>query len=573
MPTDSSSNRMKDTHAAKNTFDAIVIGSGISGGWSAKELCEHGLKTLLLERGKDVVHIKDYPTATKNPWDFPHRGKIIPSTAKENPILNKCYAYSEASEHFFVKDKEHPYIQEKPFDWIRGYQVGGKSLLWARQTQRWSKFDFEGPARDGFAVDWPIRYEDLAPWYTHVERFAGISGNKDGLETLPDGDFLPPWEMNCVEKEMQQKIMAQYKDRYVVQGRCAHLTEPRDIHIQQGRTQCQARSLCERGCPFGGYFSSNSSTIPWAQKTGNLTMRTNSVVHSIMYDEAKQKAVGVRVIDSVTKKATEYFARIIFVNAACLNTNLILLNSTSNRFPNGLGNDNGLLGKYIAFHNYRGSLTASYDGPTDKYYYGRRPTAAMMPNFRNVHKQEMDFLRGYMVHFTAGRGRAGAEGIGGEYKDAMTEAGGWNIYMMMQGETIPKEKNHVRLSKDQLDAWGIPQLITSVDYDENDEKIVKDFLTQGQEMLHKAGCTDINPRDSKQAPGLDIHEMGGVRMGKDPKTSMLNAWNQLHQCKNVFVTDGASMVSTSTQNPSLTFMAITARAANHAVEEMKKGNL
>ena len=573
MPTDSSRSASNDRAGKKNSFDAIVIGSGISGGWSAKELCEHGMKTLLLERGRDVVHLKDYPTATKNPWDFPHRGKIIPSIAKENPILSKCYAYSEASEHFFVKDKEHPYIQEKPFDWIRGYQVGGKSLLWARQTQRWSKYDFEGPARDGFAVDWPIRYEDLAPWYTHVERFAGISGNKDGLETLPDGDFLPAWEMNCVEKEMQQKIMAQYKDRHVVQGRCAHLTEPRDIHIQQGRTQCQARSLCERGCPYGGYFSSNSTTIPWAQKTGNLTMLTNSVVHSIIYDEAKQKAVGVRVIDSVTKKATDYFARIIFVNAACLNTNLILLNSTSNRFPNGLGNDSGVLGKYIAFHNYRGSLSASYDGPEDKYYYGRRPTQAMMPNFRNVYKQEMDFLRGYMVFFGASRGRAGAEGIGSEYKDAITEAGGWGVSMMMQGETIPKESNHVRLSKDQKDDWGIPQLITSVDYDDNDVKSMKDFLVQGDEMLHKAGCSNISSRDSKQAPGLDIHEIGGVRMGKDPKTSMLNAWNQLHHCKNVFVTDGASMVSTSTQNPSLTFMALTARAANYAVGEMKKGNL
>jgi len=573
MPTDSSRASIPTVNTSKNTFDAIVIGSGISGGWSAKELCDHGLKTLLLERGKDVVHIKDYPTATKNPWDFPHRGQVPPPIAKENPILNRCYAYSEASEHFFVKDKEHPYVQEKPFDWIRGYQVGGKSLLWARQTQRWSKYDFEGPARDGYAVDWPIRYGDIAPWYTHVERFAGISGNKDGLETLPDGDFLPAWEMNCVEKELQQKIMAKYKDRHVVQGRCAHLTEPRDIHIQQGRTQCQARSLCERGCPFGGYFSSNSTTIPWAQKTGNLTMRTHSVVHSIIYDEAKQKAVGVRVIDSETKKATEYFARIIFVNAACLNTNLILLNSTSRRFPNGLGNDNGLLGKYVAFHNYRGSITASYDGPQDKYYYGRKPTAAMMPNFRNVHKQETDFLRGYMVHYSAGRGRAGADGIGGEFKDAMTEAGNWGIFMMMQGETIPKESNHVRLSKDLTDAWGIPQLITSVDYDENDEKVLKDFLAQGEEMLKVAGCTDINPRDSKQAPGLDIHEMGGVRMGKDPQTSMLNAWNQLHHCKNVFVTDGACMTSTSTQNPSLTFMAITARAANYAAGEMKKGNL
>jgi choline dehydrogenase-like flavoprotein len=554
-------------------YDAIVIGSGISGGWAAKELCEKGLKTLLLERGKDVVHIRDYPTATKNPWDFPHRGAIIPADQKKDPIVNRCYAYSEASSHFFVKDSEHPYVQEKPFDWIRGYQVGGKSLLWARQTQRWSKYDFEGPGRDGFAVEWPITYDELAPWYSHVEKFAGISGNRDGLDTLPDGEFLPAWEMNCVETAMQQKIMAHYKDRHVVQGRCAHLTTPAPIHIEQGRTQCQARSLCERGCPFGGYFSSNSSTIPWAQKTGNLTLQPDSVVHSIIYDDKQQKATGVRVIDNKTKKATEYFARIIFVNAACLNTNLILLNSDSSRFPQGLGNDNGLLGKYIAFHNYRGSLNAAFDGPQDKYYYGRRPTQAMMPNFRNVHKQEMDFLRGYMVHFSAGRGRANAEGIGGAFKDALTEAGDWGVFMMMQGETIPKETNRVYLSKDKKDQWGIPQLVTSVAYDDNDEKLLKDFLAQGREMLEVAGCTGINANDSGQAPGLDIHEMGGVRMGKDPKTSMLNAYNQVHACKNVFVTDGACMVSTSTQNPSLTFMALTARAANYAVQELKKGNL
>jgi choline dehydrogenase-like flavoprotein len=561
---------------ADNTFDAIVIGSGISGGWAAKELCEQGLKTLVLERGKDVVHLKDYPTATKNPWDFPHRGKIPYEVERANPVVSRCYAFSEATQHFFVKDTEHPYIQEKPFDWIRGYQVGGKSLLWARQTQRWSHYDFEGPARDGFATDWPIRYKDLAPWYSYVEKFAGISGNKDGLDTLPDGEFLPPWELNCVEKEMQQKIMGGYKDRHVIIGRCAHLTKPQEIHIQQGRTQCQARNLCDRGCPFGGYFSSNSSTIPWAQKTGNLTLQPNSVVHSVIYDEGLGKASGVRVIDAKNKKATEFYAKIIFINAACLNTNLILLNSTSKRFVNGLGNDNGLLGKYIAFHNYRGSLTAGYQGYEDRYYYGRRPTQAMMPNFRNVQKQEMDFLRGYMVHFSASRynsGNSDGDQIGGAYKDAMCEPGEWNVYMMMQGETIPKENNHVRLSENKKDEWGIPLLITSVGYDDNDEKLLKDFLNQGEEMLHKAGCDNIHQNDSKQAPGLDIHEMGGVRMGNDPKTSLLNKWNQLHACKNVFVTDGACMTSTSTQNPSLTFMAITTRAADHAVSELKKGNL
>ncbi|MBB5395866.1 GMC oxidoreductase [Mucilaginibacter sp. AK015] len=562
---------------AANTFDAIVIGSGISGGWAAKELCGQGLKTLVLERGKDVVHLKDYPTATKNPWDFPHRGQLPLQVKQQNPIAERCYAFGEASEHFFVKDKEHPYVQDKPFDWIRGYQVGGKSLLWARQTQRWSKFDFEGPARDGFAVDWPIRYNDLAPWYTHVEQFAGISGNRDGLETLPDGDFLPPWQMNVVEKEIQKRIMAHYHDRDVIIGRCAHLTQPKEIHLQQGRGQCQARSLCERGCPFGGYFSSNSSTLPWAAKTGNLTLRPDSVVHSIIYDEKKQKALGVRVIDAHTNKAIEYFARIIFVNAAALNSNLILLNSTSGRFPNGLGNDNGLLGKYIAFHNYRGSMTASFDGPMDSYYYGRRPTAVMMPNFRNVRKQETDFLRGYMTFYTATRPGWGhfTQGapIGADYKNAIAEPGPWGIYMMMQGETIPKESNFVQLSRQQNDKWGIPQLRIAVDYDDNDEKLLKDFLVQGAEMLDKAGCKDIATNDSKQAPGLDIHEVGGIRMGHDPKTSLLNKWNQLHACPNVFVTDGACMTSTGTQNPSLTFMALTARAANYAVSALKKGEV
>jgi choline dehydrogenase-like flavoprotein len=571
MPTDST--LINSGGKQQNSYDAIVIGSGISGGWAAKELTEKGLKTLVLERGRDVVHLKDYPTATKNPWDFEHRGDLPPKLLKENPVVARCYAFGESTEHFFVKDKDHEYQQEKPFDWIRAYQVGGKSLLWARQTQRWSKYDFMGPERDGFAVPWPISYDDLAPWYSHVEKFAGISGNKDGLDTLPDGEFLPAWEMNCVEQEMQAKIMKAYPGRHVVQGRCAHLTQPTELHLKQGRGQCQARSLCERGCPFGGYFSSNSSTIPWAIQTGNLTMQTNAVVHSIIYDEQLGKATGVRVIDAITKKATEYFAKIIFVNAACLNTNLILLNSTSNRFPNGLGNDSGILGQYLAFHNYRGSVSASYDGPKDKYYYGRRPTQVMMPNFRNVEKQEMDFLRGYMVHFGAGRGRAASDGIGGAYKDALTEVGDWGVFAMMQGETIPKASNHVRLSKDKQDQWGIPQLITSVGYDNNDELSLKDFLQQTAEMLEKAGCKNISTNDSKQAPGLDIHEMGGARMGRDPKTSILNAYNQVHACKNVFVTDGASMVSTSTQNPSLTFMALTARAANYAVEELKKGNL
>ena len=558
----------------KNTFDAIVIGSGMSGGWAAKELCEKGLKTLVLERGRSVEHLKDYPTTNMHPWEFPYHKQLPQSITQDNSIVGRCYAFNDSTDHFFVKDNEHPYIQEKPFDWIRGYQTGGKSLLWARQTQRWSKFEFEAPARDGFAVDWPIRYKDLEPWYSYVEKFIGISGNQDGLETLPDCDVLPAWEMNCVEKTISDRINNQYPNRRVVQGRCAHLTEPKEIHLQQGRGKCQARTKCETGCPFGGYFSANSSTLPWAQRTGNLTMVNNAVVHSILYDDKQGKATGVKVIDANTKKETEYYARIIFVNAACLNTNLILLNSMSSRFPNGLGNDNGLLGHYVAFHNYRGTITASMEGFTDQYYYGRRPTQPMMPSFRNVYKQETDFLRGYMVFFGAGRGSMlSDEALGASIKEQAAKPGSWYVSMMMQGETIPKHENHVRLSPDKKDAWGIPQLITAIDYDDNDVKSLNDFLEQGSEMLEKAGCKNITPQDSKQAPGLDIHEMGGVRMGRDHKTSLLNGFNQMHLCKNVFVTDGAAMTSTGNQNPSLTFMALTARASNYAVGEMKKLNL
>jgi choline dehydrogenase-like flavoprotein len=558
----------------KTTYDAIVIGSGISGGWAAKELCDKGLKTLVLERGRAVNH-GDYPTAMKDPWDFPYRVQIPQSEKKDNHILSKCYAYDDATKHFFVNDEEHPYVQEKPFDWIRGYQEGGKSLIWARQTQRWSRFEFEGPARDGYAVEWPITYDELAPWYSQVEIFAGICGNRDGLETLPDSEVLPPFEMNCVEKHIQSKVHENYKDRHVIIGRGAHLTEPKEIHLQQGRGQCQARHLCYRGCPYGAYFSSNSSTLPWAKKTGNLTLRPNAVVHSIIYDEKKGKATGVRVIDAETKEEMEYHARIIFVNAATLNTNLILLNSTSSRFPNGLGNDNGLLGHYIAFHNYRGKVGARFNGFENEYYFGRRPVMVVMPNFTNVYKQEADFKRGYLVAFDASReswSRYSKE-IGAGLKNEMTKPGPWNVYMMMQGETIPKYENHVRLSADAKDAWGIPQLVTSIAYDENDDKMVEGFFKQATEMLTKAGCTDISTYDTKQNPGLDIHEMGGVRMGKDPKTSLLNKWNQLHHCKNVFVTDGACMTSVGTQNPSLTFMAITARAANYAADEFKSGNL
>ena len=562
--------------ADKNTFDAIVIGSGMSGGWAAKEFTEKGLKTLLLERGPEVKHLRDYPTTNMMPWEFPHRNEVTQEIKDANPVISKCYAFKEDAMHFFVKDNEHPYVQEKPFDWIRGYQTGGKSLMWARQTQRWSEFDFEGPARDGFAVDWPIRYKDMAPWYSYVEKFAGISGNRDNVATLPDGEFLPALELSCVENYFSDVVKKNYADRHVIYARCAHITSPQQIHLDQGRAKCQNRTLCQRGCPFGGYFSSNSSTIPWAEKTGNLTMISNSVVHSVIYDEKAGKATGVRVIDAKTKQSTEYFAKVIFVNAAAINTNLILLNSTSSRFPNGLGNDSGVLGKYFAFHNYRARISGTYEGFMDKKTDGRSPTSAYIPRFRNVLKQETDFLRGYASGFSAGRYvDRDTDGFGEELKSNLgkKEMGLWRVGSHMMGETIPKESNFLALDADKKDEWGMPLIKINVDYDANDDKMVKDYHEQLTEMFTKAGFQDIKTTDSHQPPGLDIHEMGGVRMGNDPKTSMLNKWNQLHACKNVFVTDGSCMTSTSTQNPSLTYMAFAARAADYAFSQLKKGEL
>lgn len=559
------------------TYDAIVIGSGISGGWSAKELCEKGLKTLVLERGRDVQHIKDYPTTNMMPWEFEHRNEMPYQVKAENPIVSKCYAFHEDAAHFFVKDKEHPYIQEKPFDWIRGYQVGGKSLLWARQTQRWSDFDFEGPARDGFAVDWPIRYADLAPWYAYVEKFAGIAGDHDGLPELPDGEFLPGYPLNIVEKYFKEKVQKKFPERKVISARCAHLSKPNQIHIEQGRVQCQNRVLCQRGCPFGGYFSSNATTIPWAAKTGNMTLRPHSVVHSILYDEQKGKAVGVRVIDTNTKEEIDFYAKVIFVNAAAINTNLILLNSKSNRFPNGLGNDSGVLGKYVAFHNYSARVYAEYEGLLDYTTEGRNPAGGgYIPRFRNLHKQETDFLRGYAAGFGASRSKeSDRSGLGLGLKDNLLnpKQGIWQVGSHMMGETIPKESGMVSLDSSKTDDWGIPLLKIAVDYDENDEKMKKDYIAVMTEMFTDAGFTNIRPDTHWQAPGLDIHEMGGVRMGHDPKTSVLNKWNQMHAVKNVFVTDGACMTSTSTQNPSLTYMAFSARSVDYAISEMKKGNI
>jgi choline dehydrogenase-like flavoprotein len=557
----------------KRTYDAIVIGSGASGGWAAKELCDKGLKTLVLERGRDVRHIQDYPTASKAPWQFEYRGTVP---------LDRRVGYQSArflreeTLHWAIKDDEQPFIAEKPFRWFRGYHVGGKSLLWARQTQRWSDFDFEGPLRDGFAVDWPIRYKDLEPWYSHVERFAGIAGNRDGLDELPDSECMPGFDISCIEQYFRESIVKNYNDRHLIQARCAHITDPQEIHKEQGRQKCQHQAQCNRGCVYGGYFSSNSSTIPWAMKTRKLAIRPHAVVHSIIYNDKKQRASGVRVVDANTKEMIEFYADIIFVNASALNTNAILLNSKSSRFPNGLGNDNGLLGKYISWHNYRGKANAEYEGFKDKKTDGRSPSHSYIPRFRNVRRQETDFLRGYAIGIGGGRGyRTDTSVIGDQLRENILHPtlGNWGISSWMMGEVVPIEKNHVRLHTDLKDKYGIPQLIISCEWTDNDDKMVADYVDQSKEMFEKAGFVNITAVDTKSPPGSDIHEMGGVRMGRDEKTSLLNGWNQMHHCNNVFVTDGACMTSTGTQNPTLTFMAITARAANHAVDELKRRNI
>lgn len=554
-------------------FDVIVVGAGLSGSWAAKEFCDAGFKTLVLERGRDVQHNVDYPTTNLNAWELENRGLLSEDLIEQNPIVSKCYAFREDTQHFFTKDADHPYVQKKPFDWIKPYQVGGRSLLWARQVQRWSDYDFEGPKRDNYAIDWPIRYKDIAPWYDKVEHFIGVSGNKDNIDVIPDGDFLKPLPFSCGEQFLVDFVKKNYKDRHLVYSRVAHLTEVREIHKQQGRGLCQNRTICERGCPFGAYFSANSSTIPWAKRTGNLTLMPNCVVKSIIYDEEAEKATGVEYVDAITKETKIARAKIIFLNAGTLNTNLVLLNSRSSRFPNGLANDNGLLGKYIIFHNYRARVTATYKGDKDFTYVGRKPAALYMPRFKNVKAASESFKRGYAVYISMDKGKYGGDnGLGHNLVknlDSITY-GDWNIFAMMMGETIPKESNMVSLHPNLVDPWGIPQLVIDVDYDDNDVAMMEDFYKEMVEMFEKAGLDNIVKIDTEQAPGLDIHEMGGVRMGNDLSTSLLNGKNQLHLCNNVYVTDGACMTTVSCQNPSLTFMAMAARAANIAIEELKK---
>ena len=557
-------------------FDAIVVGSGISGGWAAKELCEKGLKTLVLERGRMVKHIEDYPTMNLDPWDVKHGGRTTQEELK-NYNKQKRWGIHEGNRHFYNKDSEYDYDEIKPFDWIRGTQVGGRSLIWGRQTYRWSDDDFEANLRDGIAVDWPVRYKEIAPWYSYVEKFIGVSGEALNLPQLPDSEFLPPMELNCVEKELQSSIAKNYTDRVLTIGRVAHITE--GTKNGSGRKACQYRNRCDRGCPYGAYFSSNSSTIPVAEKTGKLTLHPNSVVSEIIYNKDKKKATGVRVVNTITKEISEFKAKIIFLCASSMASTAILMNSKSDRFPNGLGNDSGELGHNIMDHQLGSGASGKYEGFKDRYYYGRRPNGFYIPRFRNIggKSKNLDFLRGYGYQGGASRGdwsKAIKElSYGSDFKNAILEPGGWSIGMGGFGEVLPYHENRMFLDYNKIDSYGLPKIVFDAEFKENEKKMKEDWKIQAAEMLENAGCKDVTINDSNAPIGKGIHEMGTARMGRDPKTSVLNKYNQIHSVKNVFVTDGAFMTSSGTQNPSLTYMAFTARAVDHAISELKKLNI
>jgi choline dehydrogenase-like flavoprotein len=556
---------------ADNTYDAIVVGSGISGGWAAKELTEKGLKVLLLERGRNIEHIKDYVNANKNTWEFPHRGGRTQKMIEDYPVLKRDYPLNETNLDFWVKDKECPYTEVKRFDWFRGYHVGGRSLMWGRQSYRWSDFDFEANAKEGIGADWPIRYKDIAPWYDYAERFAGISGSKEGLPQLPDGEFQPPMEMNCVEKDVAARIKEKM-NRHMIIGRVANITVP-----LQARTNCQYRNKCWLGCPFGGYFSTQSATLPAAMKTGNLTLRPFSIVTEIIYDKDSKKAKGVRVLDAETNKTYDYFSKIVFVNASAMNSTWVLMNSATDVWPGGLGSSSGELGHNLMDHHFRVGASGKVEGYDDKYYYGKRPNGIYVVRYRNLFDDKRDYLRGFGYQGGASRsgwGREVAElAIGGEFKDALTEPGPWSIGMTAFGEMLPYHENKISLDKTKKDKWGLPVLAIDCEIKDNERKMRKDMAQDAVEMLEAAGIKDVQPYDNDYYPGMGIHEMGTARMGRDPKTSVLNEWNQVWDAKNVFVTDGACMTSASCVNPSLTYMALTARACDYAVKELKKMNL
>ena len=557
----------------ENTYDAIVVGSGISGGWAAKELCEKGLKTLVLERGKNVEHIKGYPTTNLNPWELDHRGWSTNESKEKHPIQSRCYAFGEDTQQFWVNDLENPYNEVKPFNWLRGYHVGGRSLMWGRQCYRLSDIDFEANAKDGYGVDWPVRYKDLAPWYTYVEKFAGISGQAEGLPQLPDSHFLPAMEMNCVEKHVAARVKEKFDDRIITIGRAAHATA-----ALNGRGPCQYRNLCARGCPFGGYFSSNSATLPAAMQTGNMTLRPFSIVTEVLYDKETGKANGVRIMDAETKEYTEYYAKVVFLNASTLGTAWILLNSVSDAFPNGLGNGSEQVGHNLMDHHYGVGASGAIEGFGDKYYYGRRPNGIYVPRFRNISEatERPDYVRGFGYQGGAGRGRGqgGPAGVGADFKLSKTQPSeDWSFGIGSWGEHLPYYDNKVSLNHDKLDAYGLPTLDIDCEFKENEMAMRKDMRQSAVDILEAVGAKNINSYDSAPPPGHCIHEMGTARMDKDPKTSVLNGYNQMHEVPNVYITDGAFMASSACQNPSLTYMAFTARACDHAVKELKKQNL
>ena len=555
-------------------FDAIVVGTGISGGWAAKELTQKGLKVLVLDRGRMVKH-GDYPTATKDPWELPYGGRPTRHDLERQPVAARTgYAIGQASKHWFVDDIDHPYTEVKRFDWVRGYHVGGRSLMWGRQTYRWSPMDFEANAKEGVGVDWPLRYEELAPWYDHVEEFIGVSGRAEGLAQLPDGKFLPPMELNCVETHLRDAL-AQKMHRKLTIGRVAHLTAPLGHSPQRGT--CQYRNQCIRGCPFGAYFSSNSSTLPAAELTGNMTLRPNSIVHEVIYDARQGKARGVRVLDSETHEQMEFTARIIFLCASTFGSAFILMNSTSPRFPEGLGNDSGELGCNIMDHHLNVGASAAVDGFGDRFYSGRRPNGFYVPRFVNIGADKRKYLRGF--GYQGGAERAGwtnllaSPALGAALKEQGAVPGPWSVYLGGFGEILPYHDNRVTMDRTRKDKDGLPLLAFDAGLKDNERQMRLDMAAEAAAMLESAGYKDIRTFDGEYGMGLGIHEMGAARMGRDPKTSVLNGWNQVHACRNVFVTDGACMVSSACQNPSLTYMALTARAADRAVAELKRMNI
>lgn len=558
---------------ADNIYDAIVIGSGISGGWAAKELTQKGLKTIMLERGRNIEHIKDYVNANKGPWEFPHRGGRTQQMIKDYPVLKRDYPLNETNLDYWVSDKDSPYTEIKRFDWFRGYQVGGRSLMWGRQSYRMGDIDFEANLKEGIAVDWPVRYKEMAPWYSHVEKFIGVNGSKEGLPQLPDGDFLPAMEMNCVEKDVAARIKAHYKNnRHMIMGRSANLTK-----AIEGRTNCQYRNKCWLGCPFGAYFSTQSSTLPAAVATGNLTLRPFSIVTKILYDKDTKKARGVEVLDAETNKTYEYLAKVVFVCASTINSTWILMNSATDVWSDGLGSSSGQLGNNLMDHHLGVGASGRVEGYEDKYTFGRRPNGIYIPRYRNLFGDKRDYLRGFGYQGGAGRegwAREVAEmNIGGAFKDALSEPGSWTMGMGGFGEILPYHENKITLDKNTKDKWGLNVVAIDCELKDNEKKMRKDMMNDAVEMLEAAGIKDVHGWDGDGTPGRGIHEMGTARMGHDPKTSVLNKYNQVWDAPNVFVTDGSAMTSASCQNPSLTYMALTARAVDHAVSELKKGNI